>query len=420
MEKEEIIFAFNKKILLFGGQKVGKTTLIKFLENSDLIEEYIPTESKIYLKKLFIDIQSYRILDEKEGLYLNILEIPLIDSDDDNKIKEEIQLYENCFNQCHCALFMLDNSNKESFDLIDGIIPKLNLMNYPNLEIRLLINKTDLQKEINETEIEELIKLNENFQKIEISLKNKTNLNEFKNTLIQILKNTQINYPINLISEPLMPTKIILSQMLKSINLVLLGDSTVGKTSFIERYFKNYFGNCLTTIGVDSQIKIIKINNELYKLFIWDTAGQEKYRSLPKKYYKNADGILLLFDVTKQESFNNVSNWIKEINENSNQNNQNLNIILIGNKIDIDNRIISKENAEIKSKDLNFKYFEASCKYNINIFEVVSEIVIDCYNKKKMNENINDNSQKTNLRYLNNDDNESGSKGCCGKKNKKK
>ena len=86
----------------------------------------------------------------------------------------------------------------------------------------------------------------------------------------------------------------------------------------------------------------------------------------------------------------------------------------------MDNRIISKENAEIKSKNLNIKYFEASCKYNINIFEVVSEIVIDCYNKKKMNENINDNSQKTNLRYLNNDDNESGSKGCCGKKNKKK
>ena len=60
---------------------------------------------------------------------------------------------------------MLDNSNKESFDLINGIIPKLNLMNYPNLEIRLLINKTDLQKEINDTELEELIKLNENFQK---------------------------------------------------------------------------------------------------------------------------------------------------------------------------------------------------------------------------------------------------------------
>ncbi len=315
---------------------------------------------------------------------------------------------------------MFDNSNKESFDLINRLIPKLNFMNYPNLEIMLLKNKTDLQKEINETEIEELIKLNENFQKIEISLKNKTNLNEFKNTLIQILKNTQINFPINLISEASMSTKIILSQMLKSINLILLGDSTVGKTSFIERYFKNYFGNCLTTIGVDSQIKIIKINNELHKLFIWDTAGQEKYRSLPKKYYKNADGILLLFDVTKQESFNNVSNWIKEINDNSNQNNQNLNIILIGNKIDMDNRIISKENAEIKSKNLNIKYFEASCKYNINIFEVVSEIVIDCYNKKKMNENINDNSQKTNLRYLNNDDDESGSKGCCGKKNKKK
>ncbi len=122
----------------------------------------------------------------------------------------------------------------------------------------------------------------------------------------------------------------------------------------------------LSTIGFDKQVKILKVNGMLFRIVLWDTAGQERFRSLPKKYYQNADGIFLFFDVTNEVSFENVAKWMDEVNnfanksnlesfcdfdDNVNEEKKELNIYLIGHKIDLVNkRKITKEKAVAKAQ----------------------------------------------------------------------
>ena len=174
-----------------------------------------------------------------------------------------------------------------------------------------------------------------------------------------------------------------------ALSFILIGDSTVGKTCFLNRYFKNTFVEAfLSTIGIDKEIKHVKVGNDSYKLTVWDTAGQERFRCLPKKYYQNADGVLLLFDVTNEETFTSVSNWMKDVKANSSKTisndankQENISLYLIGNKIDLPNRVISKEKAEEMAKSLGMKYFEVSCKINMNIPEVMARMIMECHMK---------------------------------------
>ena len=141
---------------------------------------------------------------------------------------------------------------------------------------------------------------------------------------------------------------------------------------------------------MEKDLKSLRINgNNYYKLVLWDTAGQERFRSLPKKYYRNIDGVLLIFDVNSRDSFEDVSNWMKDINENAfkaqEEGNENkstdIMIYLIGNKIDMldeGERKVTKEEAEKLADDLGVKYFEISCKWNLNIEEVMARIILDC------------------------------------------
>ena len=99
-----------------------------------------------------------------------------------------------------------------------------------------------------------------------------------------------------------------------SISLLLVGDSEVGKTNFMTRYImNNYNDRELDTIGIDREIKTLKINNENYKLTILDTSGKERLRTLTRKYYNYVDGILLFFDITDRNSFEEVTNWMNDI-----------------------------------------------------------------------------------------------------------
>ena len=153
------------------------------------------------------------------------------------------------------------------------------------------------------------------------------------------------------------------------------------------RYFKDTFSlEFLSTIGIEKESKLVKINQEIYKITLWDTAGQERFKSLPRKYYQNADGIFLLFDVTKEDTFNNVSNWINDVKENTNLNGEGfdksqITLFLLGNKIDSPERIISREQGEKLASSLGMKYFEISCKINMNIPEVMSRMIMESYMK---------------------------------------
>ena len=138
------------------------------------------------------------------------------------------------------------------------------------------------------------------------------------------------------------------------------------------------------TIGIDKESINVKIGQHIYRITLWDTAGQEKFRFLPKKYYKNANGIFLLFDVTNAESFNNVSTWMNDVKENTPSTNdenekQKIKIFLIGNKIDLPKREITKEQAVMQANSLGIKYYEISCKMNMNIPEVMQSMIIECY-----------------------------------------
>ena len=141
--------------------------------------------------------------------------------------------------------------------------------------------------------------------------------------------------------------------------ILTLGESGVGKTAILRRYVENKFEkHHLATIGIDYQSKTIKIKNKEIKLKIWDTAGQERYRNIASHAYKGADGIMLVYDITDEYSFSKITDWMEQINSNLSKNE--IGIVLIGNKSDIEDRIIDTEKGEEKAKEYGIQYFETS------------------------------------------------------------
>ncbi|XP_007488573.1 ras-related protein Rab-3D isoform X2 [Monodelphis domestica] len=167
--------------------------------------------------------------------------------------------------------------------------------------------------------------------------------------------------------------------------LLIIGNSSVGKTSFLFRYADDSFTSAfVSTVGIDFKVKTVYRNEKRVKLQIWDTAGQERYRTITTAYYRGAMGFLLMYDVSNQESFNAVQDWATQIKTYSWDNAQ---VILIGNKCDLeDDRVVSTEDGKHLADDLGFEFFEASAKDNINVKQVFERLVdIIC---EKMNESL--------------------------------
>ena len=162
-----------------------------------------------------------------------------------------------------------------------------------------------------------------------------------------------------------------------SISILFLGDSKVGKTNMIYRFVENkYSDEILVTLGFDIKTKIIKIMNKNILVKIFDTAGQERFNAVTKSLFQKVQGIILVYDISNEESFNNINFWISQINDNF----LNIKCILAGNKCDLKNeRIISKKEGENLAKKNNFKFFETSSKTGHNINEIMNEIVSDIY-----------------------------------------
>ena len=307
---------------------------------------------------------------------LSILEIRL-----DEDLLQNSTLIDSILFECPCALLLIDLTKKDSFDLIKSLLNHIIINNYPYLNLILVLNKSDLEseKQITDFELDQYLNENKYLDKIEISIKNGTNMPELLNKINLSINDSKKEIASNIVSETLEKNVGFINAE-GSLSLILVGDSTVGKTCFLNRYFKNQFKSTLSNIGIDKDIKFVKINNSIYKLTVWDTVGQERFRALPKKYFQNADGVLLLFDVTKDESFSNVSNWMKDIKENSNKE-SNIIIYLIGNKIDLNERTVTKESAEELAQSLGMKYFDVSCKNNINVSEIMSRMIMECHMK---------------------------------------
>ncbi len=202
---------------------------------------------------------------------------------------------------------------------------------------------------------------------------------------------------------------------LKAIKIALLGDSTVGKSTIVTKYLKlDYKDDLLATIGSDKyDSKFTLENGENIKLIIWDTAGQERFRSVALQALKAVQGIILVFDLTKRESFININNWLETVRENL----HNPNLILFGNKADIkkEDWKVTSEEAENFAVKLNMKYVETSAYTRQGLDEGFSSLINDTYNKVK---GKNDDSGKIEIKKDNNED--EYVTGCFGKKKKKK
>ncbi|XP_056089584.1 RAB3D, member RAS oncogene family, b [Rhinichthys klamathensis goyatoka] len=156
--------------------------------------------------------------------------------------------------------------------------------------------------------------------------------------------------------------------------LLIIGNSSVGKTSFLFRYADDSFTSAfVSTVGIDFKVKTVFRNNKRIKLQIWDTAGQERYRTITTAYYRGAMGFLLMYDITNLDSFNAVQDWATQIKTYSWDNAQ---VILVGNKCDLeDDRLIPTEDSQRLAHELGFQFFEASAKDNINVKQVFECLV---------------------------------------------
>ncbi len=166
--------------------------------------------------------------------------------------------------------------------------------------------------------------------------------------------------------------------------IIAVGDSGVGKTATITQYVDNIFSeNHISTIGVDFKIKTIEYLNKIIKLQIWDTAGQERFRTVTSSYYRGADGVIIIFDKTNIQSFYNIEKWISEI---KNYSKENVKILIVGNKSDLENIQVSDEEIEKLCQKLNLNYISTSAKTGENtdvIFEKIIELIF--YNINKNN-----------------------------------
>ena len=191
----------------------------------------------------------------------------------------------------------------------------------------------------------------------------------------------------------------------KGFNISLLGETAVGKTSIVSVYTKVGFNfGTLSTTGIDSNITRKKFDNKEYKFIIFDTAGQERYKSLSNTTIQIADGFFMVFAVDNKDSFNRVIDWIDFIDEHVNLEEKVL--YLIGNKIDVetDERMVTKEEAEKFAKSKNFKYFETSALKNKGIDEAFEEIFKDIYEMYKYSEKRNSNFN-LDMKNINNEKN---------------
>ena len=250
----------------------------------------------------------------------------------------------------------------------------------------------DLQdkRKISQFELSEYItELGDEFENMDISVKNKNNIELLWETINNYVNKTSNEIPINLLEERVDIIERGTSNSIKteaSINIILIGDSGVGKSNLYYRYFQNKFENLfVSTIGMDRQTKIINYKNIVYNVHISDTAGQERYRSIPIRYYQNSDGVLLLYDINNIDSFENVKDWMKDLNINKIKTKQI--IYLIGNKIDLPERNITYDEGKQMAKSFGLQYYEMSCKINMNIYEIIGRLIVECLNNLMDNDN---------------------------------
>jgi small GTP-binding protein len=170
------------------------------------------------------------------------------------------------------------------------------------------------------------------------------------------------------------------------IKLLVIGNSGVGKTNMLLKFCDNNFmSSHLTTIGIDFKIKTILMGSDKVRLQIWDTAGQEKFKTITQTYYRGAMGIVLTYAINERETFEDIQNWIKQIKIHASDN---VLKVLVGNKIDIDDRKVSYDEGMQLAADLGVRFFETSAKTGEQIEELFMYMAEEIKNKLDQEEKV--------------------------------
>ena len=185
--------------------------------------------------------------------------------------------------------------------------------------------------------------------------------------------------------------EVILNQTIYQLKIILVGDTSVGKTSLVNRFMGYDFEeNLKCTVNADFKIKSVSISSNIgAELTVWDTCGQERFRSMTRQYFKDAHGVVLVFDVGDLESYNNLSSWMKEIKTNSNRDPE---IVLVANKIDREDRKVTKETGMKFAEKNGIMYTETSSKEGINIDTPFEKLAKSLVEKIQSNPNLNNNN----------------------------
>ena len=167
------------------------------------------------------------------------------------------------------------------------------------------------------------------------------------------------------------------------IRLITLGDSNAGKSCIINYFVEKKFTAKANTVGVDFYSKEYMIDQNNIKVQIYDTSGQEKFRTIASNYYKRADGILLVFDITQKQTFLNMQYWIKEMQSQMNTNT--IGLVILGNKNDLPDKVVQEREGKELASTLNTEYFETSALNGHNIFEAMDFLIKQVVKKKDIN-----------------------------------
>lgn len=164
------------------------------------------------------------------------------------------------------------------------------------------------------------------------------------------------------------------------VKLVVVGDSGVGKSSLLLRFADNLFSDgYISTIGVDFKIKTVVIGGKTVKVQLWDTAGQERFRTIVSSYYRGADGVMYVYDVTDLESLHHVGKFNDDVKKYAPVD---LPKLLVGNKIDCQNRVVSASDAEDLGKRMGMGYIETSAKTGVAVSDAYLKLVETIIEKK--------------------------------------
>ena len=158
-----------------------------------------------------------------------------------------------------------------------------------------------------------------------------------------------------------------------AVKIIIVGDQSVGKTNLINRYVKGEFSeDYMITIGMDFLTCNLELEDKIFKLRLWDTAGSEKFRSVTRGYYSNTCYALIVYDITDDSSFNSVKQWIEDVQSFANKG---TNLVLVGNKVDLNNkRKISKEEGQNLATEYGMDFYESSALTGENINDIFEGI----------------------------------------------